>query len=1003
MFIFIPCYKKMCEVLIVRRNILSFFLAMTLLMILLAGCDTMTDPDPVDDTVPSSDYELVWSDEFNQTSTTPDQANWNYDIGYGADGWGNDEWQYYTDSVENVKVEDGNLVLTATWDSGNYLAPGKRDGSVTSGRINTGGKFSMKYGKVEARIKPPEGSGIWPAFWMLGSNFGEIGWPYCGEIDIMEMSPLYYDEKTTICTAHWFDDDAGEHASYGSSKAFDESLANDYHIFSLEWDANRIVGRIDGMTYMIRTIDPATMDEFRNDFFIILNIAVGGGFGGAPDDTTEWPQKMYIDWIHCYQTNPDTDDAETFGIFSDNTPVDDGITPGLDAEIYVWENTLSTGSIDPYEGDNVMAFITTGVGWFGAGIEANEPVDISHFAGGNLKCMIKMPSDVHFWIGMNDNGGSEHYVEFPAGETAFGLTRNGEWGQATIPIQDIAQGLDLGAINYTFMIKEEDGMQCSFAIDDIYLDGGGTAISSVSFSANSYSVEDDGATIEVIDEAAAGTTVTVFVDNGSDNIDLDVSLDENGSGSSTLLFEDLTVSAGTVLTARYTDANGIERTDTANITAIIPDVERFGVFTDTTPVTSSLTIDTDSYIYVWEYTLTSTEIAPWEGDNVIAWQTTGSGWFGGGVMTADSYDLSAFSSGTVKFMIKMPSDVTFKIGVQDQSGHEDYVTFTAGQTLYGLTRDGEWGQASIPVGELIHNVDISDMSYVFTILEESGAQCEFAIDDIYWEEGEETYFSNVAFDADSYTEDAASATVSVVDEAITGSTVQVSVSNGTDSIQLDVALDSEGEGSSTLDFSADTIEISSGMTLTVSYTDHNGDILTDTANVTSSGPSVDTFGIYTETSPVTDGITVGSDAQIYVWENTLSAGTIEPWEGEYSMSWQSTGAGWFGGGIKMNQALDLSAYDGGTIEIMIKIPANVTFKIGMTDTAGHEKYVSFPAGQEVFGLTRDGEWGRASIPIGEYTSTIDISALDYVFTILEENGAQCDFAIDDIYWVEATN
>ncbi len=998
-----------------KRNILIFSLIATLFVILLAGCDPMTDPDHVEDTVPSSDYELVWADEFDQTSTMPNPAYWNYDTGYGTNGWGNDEWQYYTNSEDNVKVEDGNLVITATWDSENFLAPGKRDGSITSGRINTKGNFSMKYGKVEARIKTPEGAGIWPAFWMLGSNYNEVGWPYCGEIDIMEMSPLYYNEKTTICTAHWYDEDLGAHNSYGGTKVFDESLANNYHIFELEWDAYRLVGRIDGMTYMIKTIDPDTMDEFRNNFFILLNIAVGGGFGGAPNDTTVWPQKMYVDYVRCYQLNPDNDDVESFGIFTDDTATDDGIIPGLDAEIYVWESTLSTGSIEPYEGDNVMAFITTGAGWFGAGIQANEPIDISNFAGGDLKFMIKIPENIHFWIGMNDNNGSESYVEFPAGETAYGLTRDGEWGQVTIPIQDIAGNLDLSSISYAFMIKEEEGASCQFAIDDIYLDGGGTSISSVSFSANSYTNEDNGATITVIDEEATSTDVIATVSNGSESIELNVTIDENGTGSATALFGEtnqetgtIAVSVGTTLSVSYTDTYGVERTDSAIITASTPDVNTFGVFTETTPVTSSLTIGEDSEIYVWEGTLTSANIDPWEGDNVIAWQTTGAGWFGAGITSLSSLDLSDFSTGSLKFMMKMPADITFKIGVQDQSGHEDYVTFTANQNLYGLTRDGEWGQASIPISELINNVDLSDMSYVFTILEENGATCEFAIDDIYWQEGAASYQSSVSLDASSYTEDATSAQIHVLDEAIPGSTVSVTVQNGSESISVAVSLDSEGEGDATLNFgttddATDTIAISAGMTLTVTYTDHNGNNLTDSATIQSSGPSVDTFGIYTELTPVTDGIAIGSDASIYVWENTLTGGTIEPWEGEYAISWQSTGAGWFGGGIKVSQALDLSAYDGGTVKMMIKMPANVTFKIGMTDTAGHEKYVSFPANQTAYGLTRDGEWGQASIPVSEFTSTIDISALDYVFTILEENGTQCDFSIDDIYWVEAIN
>ncbi len=188
---------------------------------------------------------------------------------------------------------------------------------------------------------------------------------------------------------------------------------------------------------------------------------------------------------------------ETFGIFTDTTPVDDGITVGADAEIYVWENTLAEAAIAPYEGDNVIAWTTTGVGWFGGGIKSNSPKDLSGFAGGNLKFWIKMPANVTFKIGINDAQNHESYVTFPANQTAFGLTRNGEWGQATIPISTLVGSVDLQMTNYQFIILEQSGTQCQFAIDDIYWDGGGAALSSVNWSADSYAVTDASATLNL--------------------------------------------------------------------------------------------------------------------------------------------------------------------------------------------------------------------------------------------------------------------------------------------------------------------------------------------------------------------------------------------------------------------------------------------------------------------------------------------------------------------------
>ena len=317
------------------KNFFTNLLLVSFLAVLIFSCDQITEPDPVDDPTDFSNYELVWADEFDQATSTPDPAKWGFDLGYGNDGWGNDEWQLYTNDQENVRVENGNLIITALYDSVNYSDPGKRDGSITSARINTKDKFSFKFGKIEARIKAPTGTGMWPAFWMLGSNFDFIGWPYCGEIDIMEISPLLFDDKTTLCTIHWWDDILEMHSSFGTTESLNESLNDDYHTYEVEWDEQRIVGKIDGITYFHKVIDPVTMDEFLREFFIILNVAVGGNLGGAPDQTTEWPQEMYIDWIRVYQTEEDLAPVETFGLFTDETPVDDGLEIGVNAEIYV--------------------------------------------------------------------------------------------------------------------------------------------------------------------------------------------------------------------------------------------------------------------------------------------------------------------------------------------------------------------------------------------------------------------------------------------------------------------------------------------------------------------------------------------------------------------------------------------------------------------------------------------------------------------------------------------
>ncbi|MDH3588427.1 MAG: glycoside hydrolase family 16 protein [Gammaproteobacteria bacterium] len=278
-----------------------------------------TDDDP-------GDFVLVFADEFEGTALS--SANWNIETGYGPnnDGNGNNEWQLYTDSPDNVRVEDGNLVLSA-------LCPtppcGVRDDTITSGKINSLGKFNFKFGRVEARIKVPVGAGAWPAFWALGANHPDVGWPRSGEIDFMEVFNTDSNPMTTHFALHWCDENqqdpdspvpcfpAGQ-LSTSQQLALAESLGDDFHVYEAEWDANRIVGKIDGTTYFTRSINPATMEEFLREFFLIFNVAMGGTLGSddqPPDGSEIFPQTMLVDYVRVYQR---ADDAGLLFDFEDD-------------------------------------------------------------------------------------------------------------------------------------------------------------------------------------------------------------------------------------------------------------------------------------------------------------------------------------------------------------------------------------------------------------------------------------------------------------------------------------------------------------------------------------------------------------------------------------------------------------------------------------------------------------------------------------------------------------
>jgi hypothetical protein len=197
-----------------------------------------------------------------------------------------------------------------------------------------------------------------------------------------------------------------------------------------------------------------------------------------------FPAHMYVDYIKVMEWNgqgevhigPPAFQEGTFGLFTDTTPIDNGLVVGDDAEIYAWEGTLSEGDIPPYEGENGISWQTTGLGWFGAGIMSIQPVNLFNFGDGHLKFMIKIPANISFQIGIIDAWGNQSYVDFPGNQTTYGLVRDGNWGQASIPVEDIrGEWIDLRMLSYEFVILEVNGASCAFGLYDIYWDGGETS------------------------------------------------------------------------------------------------------------------------------------------------------------------------------------------------------------------------------------------------------------------------------------------------------------------------------------------------------------------------------------------------------------------------------------------------------------------------------------------------------------------------------------------------
>lgn len=305
-----------------RKNAIGYtYLLLAISFFIVSGCTT-------DETQTVAKFtDLVWADEFD-VDGAPNPDYWVYDLGTGINGWGNNELQSYTDLPENVIVQNGYLIISALE---------KEESFYTSGRLKTKGKFDQKYGRFEARIRLPNGKGLWPAFWMLGSNIEEerdddlntFQWPFCGEIDIIENAG----SKPTIVSGAIH----GPGYFGGSPILKEYDLVNDrvdtgFHVYGVEWGADYINFYVDDILYNQITPSDLPNDPFPEDFYstiytdsvelelyrekwntwvydqpfyLLLNVAVGGLFDGAPNEETVFPQTMLVDYIRVYKGNFD--------------------------------------------------------------------------------------------------------------------------------------------------------------------------------------------------------------------------------------------------------------------------------------------------------------------------------------------------------------------------------------------------------------------------------------------------------------------------------------------------------------------------------------------------------------------------------------------------------------------------------------------------------------------------------------------------------------------------
>ena len=280
-----------------RRGAGSLLLALSLLACT-EKAKTFVPPAPKPVTPPApavneaaKDYaeytELVWSDEFDGGAL--DQSKWGYDLGGG--GWGNQELESYTNSTDNVYLSGSNLVIQARQQQAGNNA-------YTSGRILTKGKKTFQYGRIDVRARIPKGKGLWPAIWMLGADIDQNNWPLCGEIDIMEERG--HQPQEFLSTMH-FGNSVSDHRYKGTTDVVGQDLSTDFHIWSVVRSKDQMRFFFDGTQYYSFSASDANPYPFNNPFFMVLNVAVGGNFGGDPDATTTFPQQMTVDYVKYFQ------------------------------------------------------------------------------------------------------------------------------------------------------------------------------------------------------------------------------------------------------------------------------------------------------------------------------------------------------------------------------------------------------------------------------------------------------------------------------------------------------------------------------------------------------------------------------------------------------------------------------------------------------------------------------------------------------------------------------
>ncbi|MGD8176306.1 glycosyl hydrolase [Marinimicrobium sp. ARAG 43.8] len=421
--------------------------------------------------------EPVWAEEFDGERLN--RSFWNFET--GGHGFGNGELQYYTASSENVYLDDGQLVIEARNEEHN-------GNLFTSGRINTHGRVGFRYGVLEARIKLPDlGNGLWPAFWMLGNNYGIDGWPKSGEWDILEAGSREAIDNGTVNQTvsgamHWWHEsgDWSDWLQADAASSIDVAGGlNTYRVYRMEWTPSEVSMSVDGTEYFSMDITDPNMSEFReNPAHIILNMAVGGfNFVQITDPnniTAPFPAKMYVDYVRLYENQyTELDIAEehlfsgNYGIMTETTPVLNELNWGDNTNLYIWNN-MTTVATAPSEGSAALAYEVAPGDWWGMGL-LHKDQNLRNYQHGYLHFDMKTESPTPITVGMGSTAGGDGSVELSAGAEQYGLERDGEWHHVAIPLSQFS-GVDFETVQALFTLSgPAPAALMTVAVDNIYL------------------------------------------------------------------------------------------------------------------------------------------------------------------------------------------------------------------------------------------------------------------------------------------------------------------------------------------------------------------------------------------------------------------------------------------------------------------------------------------------------------------------------------------------------